>query len=403
MNSHRSALIGRSILCIAAGIFVAAMAVAASGCRKSAPKPASQIPEVAVTNVIQRDVTLYSEAVGTTEGFVNADIYPKISGYLIKQNYRDGDAVHAGQLLFEIDPREYQAALDQALGNLAQVQAQLKQNQLNLDRYTALLKQAVISRAEFDNQNQTTRASAAQVQADQAAVESAKLNLGWTKVTSPVNGVAGIAKAQVGDLVSTTSLLTTVSQLDPIKVEFPISEQIYLHFSDQINRDPDNGPKLEMTLSDGSTYKYAGRFYAVNRQVEIQTGTIKVQATFPNPDNILRPGLYAKIRAPTGTVHNALLVPQNAVLQTQGQYQVAVVDSDNKVTMRTVTMGEQVGGLQLLQSGVAPGERVVTEGLQKVRDGMEVNPHVTAAPTVESTPGAAGQSPPAAANSSSRS
>ncbi len=379
------------------------MAVAAFGCRKSAPTAASQVLDVAVTNVIQRDVRLYSEAVGTTEGFVNADIYPKISGYLIKQNYRDGDAVHAGQLLFEIDPREYQAALDQALGNLAQAQAKLKLNQLNLDRYTGLFKEAVISRQDFDNQTQTTRATAAQVQADQAAVETAKLNLGWTKVTSPVNGVAGIAKAQVGDLVSTTSLLTTVSQLDPIKVEFPISEQIYLHFSDQINRDPNNGPKLGMTLSDGSTYKYVGRFYAVNRQVEIQTGTIKVQATFPNPDNILRPGLYAKIRAPTGTVHNALLVPQNAVLQTQGQYQVAVVDSDNKVTMRTVTMGEQVGGLQLLQSGVAPGERVVTEGLQKVRDGMEVNPHVAAAPTVESTPGAAGQSPPAAANSSGQS
>jgi membrane fusion protein (multidrug efflux system) len=385
---------------------MAAIAVATSGCRKSATTAASQIPEVAVTNVIQRDVTTYSDWVGTTEGFVNADIYPKISGYIIKQNYLDGEAVHAGQLLFQIDPREYQAALDQALGNLAQAQAQLKQNQLNLTRYTNLFEQAVISREEFDNQTQTTRATEAQVKANQAAVETAKLNLEWTKVTSPLSGVAGIAKAQVGDLVSPTSLLTTVSQLDPIKVEFPISEQTYLHFADRINQDPEkratNGPRFEMILSNGSTYKYTGRIYDVNRQVDVQTGTIQVEATFPNPDNILRPGLYAKIRGSTGSVHNALLVPQNAVLQTQGQYQVAVVDSDNKVTMRTVTMGEQVGGLQLIQSGVSPGERVVTEGLQKVHDGIEVNPHVAAEPAL-STPGSPGEAPSAAATSGSQS
>jgi len=389
---------------------MAAMAIATWGCRKSAPTAASQVPDVAVTNVVQQDVTLHSQWVGTTEGFVNADIYPKVSGYLLKQNYKDGDVVHAGQLLFQIDPREYQAALDQTLGNLAQAQAQFKKDQLNLDRYTGLLKESVISRQEFDNQTQTTRGSAAQVQADQAAVETAKLNLGWTKVTSPLSGVAGIAKAQVGDLVSPTSLLTTVSQLDPIKVEFPISEQTYLHFADlinQLNRGPGTRAKgerkFEMILSDGSTYGYPGQIYDVNRQVDIPTGTIKVEVTFPNPDNILRPGQYAKIRTATDTVHNALLVPQNAVLETQGQYQVAVVDSDNKVTLRTVTMGEQVGRLQVIQNGVSPGERVVTEGLQKVRDGMEVNPHVVTAPPVESTPGAAGESPAAGANSSGRS
>jgi RND family efflux transporter MFP subunit len=398
----------RSVRCIAAGILMAAMAVVPSGCKKAALTTASPVPEVAVTDVIQKDVPLYSDWVGTTQGFVNANIYPKISGYLIKQDYRDGDAVHIGQLLFEIDPREYQAALDQALGNLAQAQAQLKQNQQNLDRYTVLYRQAVISKQDFQNQTQTTRATAAQVQANQAAVETAKLNLEWTKVISPVNGIAGIAKTQVGDLVSPTSLLTTVSQLDPIKVEFPISEQSYLHFADKINQDPDtrakNGPKLELILSNGSIYKYPGEFYDVNRQVNIQTGTIEVQATFPNPDNFLRPGLYAKVRAATDVRHNALLVPQNAVLETQGQYQVAVVGPDNKVTMRTVVVGKQAAGLRIIDSGVSAGERVITEGLQKVQDGMEVNPHVVAAqPAPDGTPGAAGQAPASGASAGSQS
>jgi RND family efflux transporter MFP subunit len=377
------------------------MAVVASGCEKPGPTAAEQIPDVAVADVVQRDVAQYDDWVGTTQGFVNANIYPKISGYLLKQNYRDGDAVKAGQLLFQIDPREYQAALDQALGNLGQAQAQLKQNQLNLARYTILYKQAVISRQEFDNITQTTRATSGQVAANQGAVETAKLNLEWTKVFSPVDGVAGIAKTQVGDLVSPNSLLTTISQLDPIKVEFPISEAQYLHVADLINGDAQtrakNGPKFEMILADGSTYKYLGTVYDVNRQVNIQTGTIIVQATFPNPGNILRPGLYAKIRAAVGTVHNALLVPQGAVLETQGQYQVAVVGSDNKVTMRTVTIGKQSGGLRLIETGISPGERVITEGLQKVHDGMEVNPHVVPAEP------AAGSAPASAATSGGQS
>jgi RND family efflux transporter MFP subunit len=403
VSSCRSAFRLRSARVIAVGIFVA-MAVVASGCKKPAPTAAEQIPDVAVAEVVQRDVTQYSDWVGTTQGFVNASIYPKISGYLLKQNYQDGDAVHAGQLLFQIDPREYQAALDQALGNLGQAQAQLKQNQLNLSRYTILYQQAVISRQEFDNITQTTRATSGQVKANQGLVETAKLNLQWTKVYSPVDGVAGIAKAQVGNLVSPTTLLTTISQLDPIKVEFPISEAQYLHFADKINGDPQarakNGPKFEMILSDGSTYKYQGQIYDVNRQVNIQTGTIKVQATFPNPGNILRPGLYAKIRAATGTVPNALLVPQGAVLETQGQYQVAVVGSDNKVTMRTVVIGKQSGGLRIIDSGISPGERVITEGLQKVHDGMEVNPHVVPA---EPAAGSGGQAPASAATSGGQS
>ena len=314
--------------------------------------------------------------------------------------------MHSGQLLFQIDDREYKAALDQALGDLGQKQADHKKNQQDLSRYKPLYDQQVISEQDLDHVNQNTRASAAAVAAAEAAVETAKLNEQWTQVTSPIDGIAGIAKTQVGDLVSPTTLLATVSQLDPIKVEFPVSEKTYLHFADQINQGPrgNNTPRLEMILSDGSTYKYPGQIYDRNRQVDIQTGTIEVQATFPNPDNILRPGQYAKIRVATDVWHNALLVPQGAVLETQGQYQVAVVGSDNKVTMRTVEIGKQAGGLQIIEKGVSPGERVITEGLQKVHDGMEVKPRVMPAqPAPDSTPGSAGEAPSPGSGSSRQS
>jgi RND family efflux transporter MFP subunit len=384
MRPHWNWLTPRGILLLASTILATALALAAMACNKAAPVMAPPVPEVVVTNVIQKDVPLYSEWVGTTEGFVNADIYPKISGYLIKQNYKDGDAVQVGQLLFQIDPRQYRAAFDQALGNLAQAQAQLKQNQLNLARYTVLYKQAVISRQEFDNQTQTTRATAAQVQADQAAVDAARLNLQWTEVHSLINGIAGIAKTQVGDLVSPTSLLTSVSQLDPIKVEFPISEREYLHFAERIKQHEENGvaknePTLQMILADGKTYKYPGHFYVANRQVNVQTGTIIIQGIFPNRDYILRPGLYAKIRVAADVQHGALLVPQSAVLETQGQSQVAVVDAGNRVSLRTVKTGKQAGSLRIIEQGLQPGERVITEGLQRVSDGMEVKPRLAPA------------------------
>jgi len=371
---------------IAAGILMAAMAFFPSGCKKPALTVAPPVPEVAITGVIQQDVTSYSDFVGTTVGFVNAQIYPKISGYLLKQDYRDGSHVHANQLLFEIDDRPYKAALDQVLGTLAEEQATLKKNQQDLDRDTELYKQQVIPRETFDHITQSFRGSAAQVQEAQAAVENAKLNLGWTKVYSPIDGVAAIAQTQVGDLVGSTTLLTTVSELDPIKVTFPIPEKDYMNFAARINA-AENGvaqPALpfQMILDNGQTYQHLGQFYAANRQVDIQTGTIQIQATFPNPNNILRPGQYAKIRVASGVLHNALLVPQGAVLETQGQYQVAVVGSDNKVTMRTVETGQQAGGLRIIEKGISPGERVITEGLQKVQDGMEVNPVLApAAPT----------------------
>jgi membrane fusion protein, multidrug efflux system len=357
----------------------AGLVIGAISCRKSAPAATPGVPEVVVATVIQRDVPVYSEWVGTTEGFVNAQIYPKISGYLMKQNYKDGEQVRDGQLLFQIDEREYKAALDQALGALAEKQAQNKKNQQDLARYKSLYKQRVVSAEEFDHINQAAYASAAAVQEAAATVETAKLNVEWTQVTSPINGIAGIAKAQVGDLVGTTVLLTTVSQLDPIKVTFPISEREYLHFATRIRQHEESGPskgepELQMVLADGSIYKYPGHFYVANREVDQQTGTIKIQGIFPNPDSILRPGLYAKIRTAADTNHGARLIPQSSVLETQGQYQVAVVGADNRVTMRPVTLGKRAGELRIIDSGVAPGEHVVAEGVQKVSDGMEVAP-----------------------------
>jgi membrane fusion protein (multidrug efflux system) len=340
------------------------------------PPPAA---EVFVVNVVEQDVPIYSEWVGTTDGFVNAQVRPRVQGYLLKQNYADGADVKAGQLLFQIDDREYKNALDQALGNLAQQRAALKKNQLDVARYTPLAAKGAVSTEELDDAVQAARGSQAQVEAAQAAVQTAKLDLGWTQVFAPIDGIAGIATVQVGDLVTSATLLTTVSQLNPIKVSFPISEQEYLRFAERIKEHQRTGrakdePDLELILADGSTYRYPGNFYVANRQVEIQTGTIQIQALFPNRDDILRPGQYAKVRAPIRVRRAALLVPQRAVQETQGQYQVAVVGPDNKVAFRTVKPSEQVGSLWIIDEGLHAGDRVVTEGLQKIKDGVVVNP-----------------------------
>jgi RND family efflux transporter MFP subunit len=381
------------VLKIAAGTVATCLALGAVGCKKTADSLPPPPPQVVVVAVVQKDVPVYSEWVGTTEGFVNADIYPKISGYLLKQNYKDGDHVKAGQLLFQIDDRQYKAALDQALGELAEQEADNKKAQQDIARYKPLYEQQVVSRQDYDHVNQTAHAAAASVQAAEAAVETAKLNYDWCQVTSPIDGIAGIAKTQVGNLVGNTSLLTTVSQLDPIKVEFPLSEREYLHFADRIKQHEETGtstnePELQMVLADGNVYQYPGHFYVANRQVNVQTGTIKMQGLFPNPGSILRPGLYAKIRSPTDTLKGALLVPPDAVIETQGQYQVAVVGADNKVTIEPVTLGKLAGNLRIIESGVTPGEHVITEGLQKVSDGMEVVPTLAPAPAGASQPDA---------------
>lgn len=371
-----------------------------AGCHKAVPAAAPQIPEVTVTRVVQEDVPIYSNWVGTTEGFVNALIHPKVSGYILKQAYGDGDHVRAGQLLFQIDPREYKAALDQALGDLSEKKADLLKNQQDLARYKPLLAEQVISRQDFDHVDQATRASAAGVEAAQAAVESARLNLEWTQVTSPIDGIAGIAKTQVGDLINPSTLVTTVSQLDPIKVAFPISEREYLRFAQKIKQHQEKGvakdePDLEMILADGTVYPHRGHFYVANRQINVQTGTIKIQGIFPNHEYILRPGLYAKIRSATDVLHNALLVPQSAVLETQGQYQLAVVSPDNHVSMVSVKPGNSFGDLRIIDQGITPGQRVITEGVQNVSDGMEVKPRL--APVQISTHQQAANPAPASA------
>jgi RND family efflux transporter MFP subunit len=334
-------------------------------------------PEVLVTEVVQKDVPIGSEWVGTTVGFVNAQVMPRVQGYLLKQDYKDGASVKAGQLLFEIDDRAYQAALEQALGNLATQRATLLKHQLDVAKYTPLQPSGAVSKQELDDAVQAKRASEAQVQAAEAAVKNARLDLGWTKIYSPIDGIAGIAPVQVGDLVTPSTVLTTVSQVDPMKVTFPITEREYLRLADKITESQEKGPApdepdLQLLLADGSVYPRSGRFHVADREIDRQTGTIRIQALFPNPDAILRPGLYAKVRASTEIVRGALVVPERAVQETQGVYQVAVVGPDAKVSFRKVEVGEQVDGLWIVIKGLQPGERVVTEGLQKVTDGIAV-------------------------------
>jgi len=350
-----------------------------------------------VAEVAQQDVPIYFEWLGTTDGSINAQIRPRVQGYLQSQHYREGSFVQAGDPMFTIDPREYQAALEQTQGALGQAKANLGKTQLDVARFTPLAKEGAISQQELDNAVQANQANKASVEAARAAVDNTKLNLGWTKVTAPISGIAGISVAQIGDLVTPSTLLTTISQVDPIKVYYPISEQEYLHFARRIHEiDEGRGgerPPLELILADGSIYPERGKFTFADRQVNLQTGTITMQGLFPNPGNILRPGQYAKVRVAPDLQKGALLVPQRAVQELQGMYQVAVVGPDNVVQIRTVKPGERVGSLWIINEGLKPGERVVAEGLQKVRDGLTVNPKlVPAAP--ESQKAAVPTTPP---------
>ena len=347
------------------------------GCKGSAP-PAPPPPTVLITEVLQKDVPIVTEWVGTTVGFVNAQVMPRVHGYLLKQDYEDGAHVTAGQLLFEIDDRPYKASLDQALGDLGRQRAILRKNQLDLARYTPLLPSGAASKERIDDITQATHASEAEVQAAEAAVTNARLNLDWTRIYSPIDGIAGIAPVQTGELVTPSTVLTTISQVDPMKVTFPITEREYLRFADKIKEHQEKGrgadePDLQLILANRTTYPLPGHFYVADRHVDQQMGTILVQALFPNPEGLLRPGLYAKVRAATETIRGALVVPARAVQETQGVYQVAVVGSDEKVALRTVKVGPQVDGLWLVEDGLQPGERVVTEGLQAIKDGIVVS------------------------------
>src|SRR5215813_2171315 len=347
------------------------------GCGGPKAAPAMPPPEVEIATVIQKDVPIFGEWVATLDGYVNAQIQPQVSGYIIEQNYKEGSYVRKGQTLFRIDPRPFQAILDQAKAQLAQAQAQLGKTQLDVERDTPLAKERAIAQSQLDNDIQANLAAKATVKAGEAQVEQAELNLGFTNVTSLVDGIAGIAQVQIGNLVNPSAVLTSVSQVNPIKAYFPISEQEYMHFAERINTHnqqeiPKDAPPFDLILSDGTKYPFQGRLLLTDRQVDVTTGSIQIVCAFPNPKNILRPGQYGRVRAAGDIKPGALLVPQRAISELQGSYQVAVVGNDNKVSDRPVKVGERIGTMWIIQSGLKSGENVITEGLQKVRDGVPV-------------------------------
>jgi RND family efflux transporter MFP subunit len=402
-------------------LLAAVLFLGAAGCSHSTAGAAPQLLEVRVVQAAQKDVPIYKEWIGTLDGLVNADIKAEVSGYLIEQAYTEGSFVKKGQLLFQIDPRPFQAVLDQAQGQLAQSQGQLAQahaqltqteaqvavaeanqrrTQLDVDKYTPLAQQQAITQQDLDNATQYNMAAKAQVQAARAqvetaraqitateaavqsakaAVETAQINLGFTHLTSPIDGIPGIAQLQVGALVSPASpAITTVSTLDPIKVYFTVSEQEYLDFSrrfptPELRQADLRQLNLELILADGTTYPQTGKFDFTDRQVDVRTGAIRIAGLFPNPGNTLRPGQYGRVRR-ARVQPAALLIPQEAVMELQGTRLVAVVGSGNKVNVRPVQLGDTVGHDWIVLRGVNPGERVVVEGLQKVRQGMEVDP-----------------------------
>jgi len=404
-------------------LVVATVLLTAAGCSTAASAPkAAPPPTVTVAEVEQRDVPIYSEWIGTLDGSVNADIKAEVAGYLVKQEYTEGTFVKSGQLLFQIDPRSFQAALEQAEGQFAQSQGQLAQAraqlvqaeaqvavaqanqgrvQLEVDRYTPLAKQEAITQQDLDNATQNNMAAKAQlqsakaqvetakaqitaaaaaVQSAKAAVDTARINLGFTRLTSPIDGIPGVAQLQIGALVSPASgTITTVSTVDPIRVYFTASEQEYLEYrrrfpTPETVRANNERLELELILADGITYPYKGKFFFADRAVDVRTGAIRLTGVFPNPGNVLRPGQYGRVRTSTRTQQGALLVPQQAVIDLQGTQQLAVVDSANRVSVRPVKLGETVGRNWIVREGIRPGERVIVEGLQKVRQGTQVNP-----------------------------
>src|SRR5271167_4342663 len=347
--------------------------------------PSGAAPDVEVVQVEQKEVPIFGEWIGTLDGFTNADVRAQVTGYIMRQGYQEGAFVKKGQLLFEIDPRPFQAALDQAEGQLAQARAQLAnaeavqgRTQLDVERYTPLAKEQAASQQDLDNSVQNNLAAKAsvataqaQIKTDEAAVETAKINLDFTRLTAPIDGIAGQAQLQVGALVNLSSgAVTSVSTVDPIKVYFTVGEPQYLAWrkrypTETTRAAADKRLRLELILADGSTYQHEGTFYFADRQVDVGTGAIRLAGLFPNPGNILRPGGYGKVRAVIRLQQGALLVPQRAVTELQGGYQVAVVGGDNKVDIRTVTVGDRSGTQWVISEGLKPGERVVAEGVQK--------------------------------------
>jgi len=346
--------------------------------------------KVTVVSAAQSDVPITGEWVGTLDGYVNAQIQPQANGYLIRQDYREGSQVQEGQILFEIDPRPFEAALQQAQGQLGQAQAQLALAQINVNRDTPLAQAHAIAQSQLDNEVQQKAQAEAAVQTAEAAVATANLNLGFTKVRSLITGVAGQATTQVGNLVSTQSVLTSVSQLDPIKVYFSISDSEYLALTKQASKGGSDllhgASKIPLTLilSNGEVYPQKGHVVFVDRQLNAQTGAIRIAAAFPNPGNILRPGQFGRVRAATEVLHNAVLVPQAAVNEFQGQEQVYTVAANNTVHVNNVTLGPQYGNNWVVESGLSGGSLVITDNVQKLREGAPVTPQISGTHTAVS-------------------
>jgi RND family efflux transporter MFP subunit len=344
-------------------------------CRKAAPPPPPP-PTVQVVEVTQHDVPIYGEWIGTLDGFVNADIKPQVTGYVRKQAYQEGSLVRAGAPLFLIDPRNYKDAVAQAEATLEGNVAALAKARLDVARDRELIASQAITRQQFDNDLAAERQAAANVESSRASLRQAQLNRGWTQVTSLIDGIAGIAQVQVGNLVNTSTTMTTVSQVDPIKAQFNISEVEYLsakqgdYFTE---RGESASPPLQLILQDGTAYPHRGSVVVVNRQFNQQTGTIALQGSFPNPGDVLRPGQYAKVRAAVRTQKNALLVPQRAIAELQGNYQVAVVGADDKVELRPVKTTGQVGSMSIVEGGVNAGDKVIVSDQTRLRPGMPVH------------------------------
>jgi RND family efflux transporter MFP subunit len=391
--SGRSSLGRHKPRYLSLSLFASAALMLCGGCQsKQAAAPSAT--DVEVVDVLQKDVPIYGEWIGTLDGLTNADVRAQVTGYLLRQGYQEGAFVKKGQLLFEIDPRPFQAALDQAEGQLAQAKATLANAQavqgrteLDVNRYTPLAREQAASQQDLDNAVQnnlaakaTVATAQAQIRSAEAAVETARINLDFTRLVAPIDGIAGQAQLQVGALVNLSSgPVTSVSTVDPIKVYFTVSEPQYLgwrkRFPTEASRlEADKSLHLELILADGSVYPLEGTFYFADRQVDVGTGAIRIAGLFPNPGNILRPGGYGKVRAVIRLQQGALLVPQRAVTELQGAYQVAVVGGDDKVSIRTVTVGDRAGAQWVITGGLNPGERVVAEGVQKVRQGARVNP-----------------------------
>ena len=341
--------------------------------------PGREPLRVVVTSVVAQDVPVTAEWVGTTDGFNNAGIRPQVKGYLLSRDYDQGTVVEKGQLLFQIDPRQFQAELDNALGQLGQARAMLGKSASHVKRYRPLAADGAVSQQELDDAVQAMYGDEASVVSAKARVEQARLNLGWTRITSPIHGIAGIAIAQIGDLVSPETLLTTVSQLDPIKVQFPISEQEYMTLV-KYNKEASSGRLgaagaiFQLYLSGNEEWPERGTPFVLGREVDPLTGTILVEGRFPNSKNVLRPGQFAKVRAEIGVERGALVIPQAAIDDVQGTYNVYVVKSDDSVEVRSVEVGRTTGTDWVIKKGLKLGERVIVEGFQKVRSGMKVNP-----------------------------